>query len=612
MPRGTKSILGLSHKFIPVPHHTPYDIDAYLSRFERDVHLKVWFAQNPLDNKPPKLYVKSEWRPPSIPVEVDRRLYAFFRSIRSLFRKKKGRNNLLPFQQKLMAKLRRQAKFMIAKTDKGLGPCAIEYTRYIQDVLVHLADPGTYQTLTRAAAEAEARRICRDIYSWTFKYRKSLDEHETKYIRKKTDDSAEDPFGYFYLMYKVHKSPLKTRPVVSDCGSCTYALAKWVDIQLQPIVQELPFYFRDSFDLKELILNPAIVPARSRVWASDAVGMYINIPTDPALVEIAAYLRDPETQKQFPHFKAEMLIAALEIVMQNSLIKCGDHFVKQISGTAMGKPCAPPWANLYQALHELKFRNDWIAQVPIYIRFIDDIFGIWVPQSEDQEEDDQEWEQFKAILNEKVLVWEFTERTLKVDYMDMTISIVGNKFETTMYEKPMALHLYIPPHSSHPPGVLTGHVYGEVLRIHRLCTHADDITNRVLVFYRRLLQRGHKTPALLPLFHKALANAQKYLATSRLDRRRKAEAKLQQAKRRVYFHMDYHPQGPRACDVQRLFDSAVLNPPNKLPFNKLGPGETDIPVDTMIVAHHRTLNLDNLFSYRKICKRDGPPVSSFL
>lgn len=100
--------------------------------------------------------------------------------------------------------------------------------------------------------------------------------------------------------------------------------------------------------------------------------MYINIPTDPALVEIAAYLRDPETQKQFPHFKAEMLIAALEIVMQNSLIKCGDHFVKQISGTAMGKPCAPPWANLYQALHELKFRNDWIAQVPIYIRFIDD------------------------------------------------------------------------------------------------------------------------------------------------------------------------------------------------------------------------------------------------
>ena len=39
------------------------------------------------------------------------------------------------------------------------------------------------------------------------------------------------------------------------------------------------------------------------------------------------------------------------------------------------KPFAPTLANLYQALHELEFWNDWIAHVPIYIRFIDDIFG---------------------------------------------------------------------------------------------------------------------------------------------------------------------------------------------------------------------------------------------
>ena len=201
---------------------------------------------------------------------------------------------------------------------------------------------------------------------------------------------------------------------------------------------------------------------------------------------------------------------------------------------------------------------------------------------------------------------------MQVNFMDMTISIVGDHFETTLYEKPMALYLYIPPHSSHPPGVLTGHVFGEVLRIHRLCTHQDDITNQIVVFYRRLLQRGHQSPDLLPLFFKALENARKFLASSRLDRRRKAEEKHKQSQRRVYFHMDYHPQGPRAFDIQRLFSSIVLNPPGKLPFNKLGAGESDIPVDAMIVAHHRTLNLDNLFSYRKLCKHDVSPVSSFI
>ena len=114
------------------------------------------------------------------------------------------------------------------------------------------------------------------------------------------------------------------------------------------------------------------------------------------------------------------------------------------------------------------------------------------------------------------------------------------------------------------------------------------------------------------MFLKALENARKFQAAGRLDCHKKTEAKLKQAKRRVYFHMDCHTQGPRAFDIQQLFSSIMLNPPGKLPFNKPGVGESDIPVDAMIVAYHRTLNLDNLFPYRKLCKRDGPPVASFI
>ena len=45
--------------------------------------------------------------------------------------------------------------------------------------------------------------------------------------------------------------------------------------------------------------------------------------------------------------------------------------------------------------------------------------------------------------------------------MDMTISINNsNKIETTLLDKRLNLHLYIPPHSAHPPGLLPGIVYG--------------------------------------------------------------------------------------------------------------------------------------------------------
>ena len=66
-----------------------------------------------------------------------------------------------------------------------------------------------------------------------------------------------------------------------------------------------------------------------------------------------------------------------------------------------------------------------------------------------------------------------------VNYMDMTIAIRGDWIVTLLYEKAMNLYLYIPPHSAHPPGVLTGLVSGNILQIHLLCSEQDDIIGRM-------------------------------------------------------------------------------------------------------------------------------------
>ena len=109
-----------------------------------------------------------------------------------------------------------------------------------------------------------------------------------------------------------------------------------------------------------------------------------------------------------------------------------------------------------------------------------------------------------------------------------------------------------------------------------------------------------------------LENARKFLATSKEQREANKAAKLEEARRRVYFHTEYHPQGPPSREIQQLFDNTVMNPPGKDPFQSLGHTDTDIPLDSMIVCYHRPLNLENLLSYRNLCKRNGPPVSSFL
>ena len=123
------------------------------------------------------------------------------------------------------------------------------------------------------------------------------------------------------------------------------------------------------------------------------------------------------------------------------------------------------------------------------------------------------------------------------------------------------------------------------------------------------MQRGHSPHNLLPLFKRAAINAEKFIATSEEERQAQRDTKLEQSRRRVYFHREYHPQGPASREIQRLFESLVLNPAHCTPFTDLGYG--NLPVEAMVVANHRSQNLGDLFSYRRIDKRDGPPVSSF-
>jgi hypothetical protein len=51
----------------------------------------------------------------------------------------------------------------------------------------------------------------------------------------------------------------------------------------------------------------------------------------------------------------------------------------------------------------------------------------------------------------------------KLIFMDMTIQVEGEKIVTTIYAKPLALYQYIPPNSCHPPGILTGLIFGKFL-----------------------------------------------------------------------------------------------------------------------------------------------------
>jgi hypothetical protein len=613
-PKNLRSLLGLGLKFIPTPRFTNYwsrlsdpDDDARtMPRFRRDFSLKHYFtcdpSETPDDDYNPRMYIPSNWTPPPWSYSHDsrHRTFSFDHHIQAAFRKRRGKPNLLPHQRRALTFLQNSDDFLIVACDKNLGPAIIEKTRYIQlAYLDHLNNHRTYQYLSPTDAETFATRLLGLIRKWLRKYKGALRPSERKFLNHHIN-ANEDPFPVFYLTLKVHKTPLKTRPIVSTSGSLLYGLGVWIDDKLQQIATVQKSYFKSSFDLKtELVARQ--LPPNARFFSADAVAMYTNIPTARALSEIAHYIR--ANTRRFAEVPDDALITALSLLMTNSVFTFGDTTWKQNSGTSMGTPPAPPYANLYCAIFEDPIISSY-PEIDLWRRFIDDGLGIWLHHT-DPAIDAQRWQSYQDDMNARFggLQWTFSPRSSTIDFMDLTIVIKGNSVTTTLFEKAMNLHLYIPPHSAHPPGVLSGLVLGMIYRIHNLCTDALDIRWKTLRFYRHLTARGYKPDKLRPLFSTAI---------SRALHPPPAPQEPENERNRIFFHLPFHPDDPPSTQIQKIWTDCLAAPRQRTPLAQTPNQDGDpILLDRMTVCYSRQLNLGNLLSYRKLTILNGPPVSSY-
>lgn len=614
-PKNLRALLGLSLKFIPCPrYNTPWSTyeNITLPRFNRDLRLKAFMAghlddtdnaENPFNAR---LYVRSGWDPPDhlfpFPRELPRRLNAFQAFLQSTVTRKKCTPNLLPHQRKALNYLRNQTSLLVVQCDKNLGPAIIEREEYIKLVLRdHLSDSSTYQQLSPMQAELEERRIKYSLNAWIMKHKKILTKNELRFLQHHLDTNKE-PFATFYATMKVHKQPLKTRPIVSCSGSLLEALGIWVDDKLQKAARAQQSYFKSTFDLKEELSALKLSP-RCLLFTADAESMYTNIPTDRALLFIGQHLR----HECFPNIPVEALMEALTLVMKHNIFTFGDTTWKQLTGTAMGTPPAPPWATLYYALLENDFLPHFEQNLILYRRFIDDVFGIW--RITDDATNNAMWNSFKCAMNNDAfkLTWIVNEPATTVDFMDLTISIQRDRLHFTLYEKPSNLHLYIPSHSCHPPGLLGGVIHGMIFRIYTLCSDTQDKTARTKAFFQQLRQRGYTTNQLQPLFRKAITHATSPLNESNTT------CNNNRLRNAMLFHLRYHPMNPPSREIQSGWRHYIAEPPYTRPLAQVkNYAGHPLGIDQLIVAYNRPLNLGNLLSYRKLKPNTGPPVSSYL
>lgn len=243
--------------------------------------------------------------------------------------------------------------------------------------------------------------------------------------------------------------------------------------------------------------------------------MYTNIDTDHALVVIGKFLRDlPIYERR--DLDIPTVMAALSIIMRYNYFRFGDTYFQQVFGTAMGAPPACVYAILSFGVHEHALVPQFADRIPFYKRYIDDGFGVWI-HHHDQSTDDKRWKQFQTGMNSfGKLRWTFSSRTRAIAFLDLFIfHDLATKIQTRLFEKEMNLYLYLPPHSSHPPGIYKGFIRGMIYRILRLTTRLQDKQASLQALYNRLIKRGYNRDWLHDFIKQSTSIIEKRLAAPR-------------------------------------------------------------------------------------------------
>ena len=155
----------------------------------------------------------------------------------------------------------------------------------------------------------------------------------------------------------------------------------------------------------------------------------------------------------------------LNTVLDNNIFEFEDNHYLQIDGTAIGSKLGKNFACTYMGKWEEELLRKCNVKPLMYVRFVDDIFGIW----QGSEEDLQQFQNVANSIHPRIKV-EMKYSESQIDFLDVLLEMQQGKIETTIYEKPTDTHMYVHNKSCHPKTTKKAVPYGLGIRAKRICS----------------------------------------------------------------------------------------------------------------------------------------------
>ena len=371
-------------------------------------------------------------------------------------------------------------------------------------------------------------------------------------------------------LYKTHKQGNPVRLLTTGCNSAIENLSRFVERVCAPLSDHIPSRIKDSAHLLQTIdsLNEIGFPANTVLVSLDIVNMFPNIDNEKGMKAVERALNTRPVRK--PSTKCVM--DALGICLFNNNSVFANQHLLQLNGTATGAPNSCSYSDLAVVPLDNKVnaaRRSSFKQVLYYGRYRDDIFCLWAGDPSGL----PLFLNFMNSLDEKL---KFTLEVggLTLNFLDMNVSIIHGKLETTVYSKPTDSHLYLHATSCHKQSSVVGIQKGVALRLRRICSREEDFERKSKEYSAYLVGRGHDP-------QKVRTNFEDVGKISRVAARAKKQPRSQNNP--VIFSTVFSPLAPDIKGIIKKHQHLL-----QLKTSNIFSG------DSIMVAHKRGKNLKDL------------------
>ena len=319
-----------------------------------------------------------------------------------------------------------------------------------------------------------------------------IDDKTLKYLLP--DNPTRMPV--FYILPKIHKPTLSARPIVSACAGPTEHISEFIDFFLQPLVQQLPSYIKDTNHFLEKINSLGPLPPNTILVSMDITSLYTNIPQAHAIEIIHQELLKTQTQAF-----AKALSDLLRFVLEHNFFSFNNTIYRQRFGIAMGTRAAPAIANLFVGhLETILLRTAEPNTRPFsWNRFIDDViclFSCPPPLI-------IKFIKFANSIH-PTIKFTYTMSKHSVSFLDTRLILKNGTLHTTLHVKATDSHAFLHFSSCHPRHCINAIPYGQAIRIIRICSSNQTKLEHLRNLYRYLHNSNYPHTLIVRQLNRAL------------------------------------------------------------------------------------------------------------